>query len=251
MYSFKDRLIDWANQKGAWMHILVAVGITLLITAIILGAAMPSKGAVNTNKADVSQVKTILGTVVDGVATKASQAELNSVAGNVTDILDDQEGDINGLRSKVNTAQTRLNQARTDISTIQNSLAELSKSLVQAYLTGTFGNYVIHAKSSEAGTFTANVHLVYSAPIYVGNATTEDESMSAFYSGMDWTETTPSYATIATFNGTAWGISEVWFNTGIFQLEANDEKEINITCTGLNSTWEPGFAYVEVYGVNA
>jgi hypothetical protein len=243
MYSFKDRLIDWVNNKGAWTHILLAVGITLLVTTIILAAAMPSKGVVNANAGDIGGLKTTIGTVVDALSTKASQTELDGFSENVTNALDDQARDVTGLRNRVNTAETKLNEARTDITNIQDSLAD------QVSLTGTFGNYTLHAKSNVAGNFTANVHLIYSAPIYVGNTTTHDETLSAFYSGISWTETTPLYATVATFNGMAWGISEVWWNIGTFELVGNTEKALNIKCTGLNSTWKPSFAYVEVWRV--
>jgi len=251
MYSFKDSLIDWANQKGAWTRILVAAGIALLVTAIILAAAMPGKGAVNTNKVDIGGLKTTMVAVVDSLDTKASQAELENLSQDVTDTLDDQAGDISGLQTRVGNAESGINEAKTNINAIRNGLKELSNSPPEAYLTGVFENYTLHTKSSEAGIFTANVHLVYLAPIYVGNTTTHDETMSAFYGSINFTAstTTPAYVPVATFDGTAWGISEVWFNVGVFPLAANNEKEIDIECVGLNSTWEPSFAYVEVWPI--
>lgn len=257
MYSLKDRLIDWANQRGAWTHILAAVVIALIITAIILGVAMPSKGVVNDNKTDIGELKSTMVAVVDGLATKASQAELDSFAGNVTEALDDQEVDINGLEARANTADNRINEARGNITTMQgnittmwNDIEAITCSPPEGYLTGTFGNYTLHAECNEAGTFTANVHLVYSAPLRIGNTTTHDEILSAFYSEIIWVETTPTYVAVVTFNGTAWGISEVWWSVGAFELAANTEKEIDISCAWLNSTWEPSFAYVEVYAIN-
>ena len=236
MYSWKDRLRDWANQQGAWTHILVAVGITIIIVAIILAATMPSKGVVDTNAVDIGGLKTAMGAIVDGLATKASQAEFDSLEQNVNDDLDDQAGDVGELYTRMGNAEVKLNEAMTGIPP-------------EAYLTGTFGNYMVHVESSESGVFTANIHLVYSAPIYVGNITTHNEALSAFYSGIIWTEATPSYVAVAAFNGTAWGIDAMWWNVGIFELVADTEKTLNITCAGLNSTWEPSFAYVEVWPI--
>ena len=249
MYSWKDRLTDWANQRGAWTHILVAVGVTLLITTVILAAAMPSKGVVNANVVGIGKVQTTIGTIADGLAKKATRTEFDDLSEVVTDALDDRVGNITGLVSRMNTTEAKLDEARTDITAIQDSLAGLVCSPPEAYLTGTFGDYILHAKSSDAGYFTANVHLVYSAPIHTGNTTTHDEILSAFYSGIIWVETTPSYAAVATFNGTAWGISEVWWNVGTFELAANDETVMDISCAWLNSAWEPNFAYVEVWPI--
>jgi len=249
MYSWKDRLIDWVNQRGAWTHILVAVGIALLITAIILGAAMPSKGVVNANAGRISEVQNTIGTITDGLATKASQADLDNLSQSLTDTIDGQDRDIGGLRTRMSAAENGISEARTDITTIQSDMAGLSNSPPEAYLTGTFSNYTLHAKSNEAGNFTTNVHLVYSAPIYVGNATTHDGTLSAFYDDVIWMETTPAYAAVATFNGTAWGISEVWWNVGIFELEANTEEEIEVSCAWLNNIGESSFAYVGVWSV--
>ena len=246
MYSFKDRLIDWVERRGTWTRILLAVGIALIITVIILAVAMPGKSATNANAVEIGGLKTTIGAVADVLGTKASQTELNSWGQNITQALSAQVLDIIGLRARVKTAEDKLKDGRDDITAIQGSLAEL---LNKAYLTGIFKNYILHAKSSEAGNFTANIHLVYSAPLYVGNTTTHDETLSAFYAGVNWTAsaTMPAYIPVATSNGTVWGISEIWWNIGTFELTANNEKVIGATCAGLNSTWEPSFAYVEVW----
>lgn len=242
--NLKDKIQYWTETKGPWTHILMAVGITMLIVAIILGTAMPSKGQVNTNKVDIGQVKTTLVTVVDGLATKASQAELDNFAGNVTEELEDQADSISNHGTRLGNAETRINEAKSDIAAIQGNLAELN-SPPEAYLTGTFGNYTVHAGCREAGNFTANVHLVYSPS--VGNAANYTEVLDGFYAGVNFTEATQAYVPIAAFNGTVWGISQVWWNIGIFRLVANNETAVSVTCAGLNSTWEPDFAYVEIY----
>jgi len=243
MYSFKDRLIDWVERRGTWARILLAAGIALIITAIILAAAMPGRGVVNANKADIS-------TVIDALTTKASHTELDSWGQDITQALSTQAVDIIGLRARLEAAEDELEDARDDITAIQGSLAELSNSPPEAYLTGTFKNYILHVKSSEVGNFTANVYLVYPAPICVGNTTAYSETVSTFYGGINFTESTPAYVPVATFNGTDWGISKAWWNVGIFPLEATTSTLLNITCVGLNSTWEPSFAYVEVFKAN-
>lgn len=236
MYNFKDRLVDWANTKGAWTHILVAAGIALLFAAIILAAAMPSKVAVNANAVDIGELRDAIGVISNGLGVKASKADLDGV----NDALGEQAGDISVLVSRVGNAEGRLN-------TVEDGLANLPGNSFEAHLTGVFGNYTLSIMSNEAGNFTANVHLVYSPS--VGNATGYSEALNDFYAGINWTALVPAYMCLVTFNGTAWGVSEVWWNICTFSLIANTEKTIAVTCAGLNSTWEPSFAYVEVYRI--
>lgn len=238
MYSWKDKLIDWANQKGAWTHILMGAGIALVIAAIILGAAMPSKGVVNTNAADISDLKNTMGTVADALSNKASQAEFDAWEADVNNALTDYAEDINDFGDRMNNAETRLNA-------VENDVAEFTYSPPEVYLGGEFPDYTLHAKSSETGTYTANVHLVYEAPI-LGTAN-YTQAVEDFYAGL--TDSAADYVPVVTFNGMDWGVSEVWWNIGTFELVVKTETTIDITCAGLNSTWEPSFAYVEVWPI--
>lgn len=254
MYSWKDRLIDWANTKGAWTHILLAVGIALFITTIILAAAMPSKGAVRANAVDIGELQTTTSTISGQLSAKASQADLDNWLQDINATLGIQAGDTNSIGNRISDVEAKV-EAKLDaiegcIVAINNSLAELTCSPLEAYLTGAFGDYALHAISGEAGNFTANVHLVYPAPVYVGNTTSYDETVSAFYAGINFAELPPTYIPTITFNGTAWGISEVWWNIGTFELAVNTEKAISITCAGLNIAWKPSFAYVEVWPIS-
>jgi hypothetical protein len=231
MYSFKDRLIDWANGKGAWTHILMAAGIALIITAIILAVAMPSKDSISANAQDIGALHTTVNSVVGQLGLKASQADLELKANqadldDVINVIGSQAGDINSLGDRVAALET------------------INCSLPEAYLTGTFGNYTLHV-SGEPGNYTAIVHLVYSPPMTILNATNYGEAIDFFYTGINWTAAnSTSYIPTVTFNGTSWGISEVWFNVGVFVL--TDEAEIPVP-VALNIT--PSFAYVEIYRI--
>lgn len=247
MYSFKDRLIDWANQRGAWTHIMVAVGIALVITAIILAAAMPSKSTINANAADISEFQAAIDMISARLSTKISQAELDNWVQNINNALGTQAGDISSLGNRVGNAETRLSGVEGNVTAINDSWAKLTCSPPEAYLTGTFRDYTLHVKSSEAGNFTANMHLVYSPS--VGNAINYTETLDGFYAGINWAEPSiPAYICSVNFNGSAWGISEVWFNIGTFEITDN-ETRIDITCAGLNSAWEPDFVYAEVFKI--
>lgn len=323
MYSWKDRLVEWIDQRGAWTRILVAVGIMVVITIIILLAAIPSKSAVNDNTAGISEVQTTLG-------TKASQSELNSWSQNISKKLGTlataaslanainqiKESDIKTMQGRLTTAEGKLEDAGIDIDalvtqaaihginittlkawsdnmsiTISDAIAQIKvatnqtmineqdivvlealtdsitgnvtamfttlldiegdledamNSPPEAYLTGTFGNYILHAKSNVAGDFTANVHLVFSPPLGVGNATTYSQAVANFYASLIWmAPNIKAYVPVPTYNGIDWGISEVWWSVDTFELAANTETNFNIIFGGLAAM--PSFAYVVIY----
>lgn len=243
----RDKLQEIADRldlsREAWGKIAIAVGISLIIVVIILAIVMPSKGMVNDAIADFQgQVNTISQQVQGAISqsqdalSQAQQAQ--SAIQNITDSLGIQAGELSLYHAQLTNAFGRLNA-------VENSVANFHCSVPEDYLTGLFPNYTLCVKSSEAGNFTANVHLAYPAPIYVGNTTSYDETVSAFYAGINFTQPTLAYVPVITFNGTSWGISEVWFNISTF--EVIDEASIPITCLGLNLT--PSFAYVEVYKI--
>lgn len=245
--SFRQRLQFWAQQKGPWTHILIAVGIAVLILGILMASCTASKGAVNTNAADIAETQTTLATVTNSVGTKASQAALEALESDITDALGDQAADISDLDERTGIAETKLAQARTDITTIQGQIAGVINSPLSATLAGTFGNYTMSVKSDEAGDFMAKVHLVYGPG--AGNATSYVDVITDFYGTVNWSvnATVPQYVVVPTYDGTTWSVAEVWWDTGTFGLVADTEKDIDITCAGLDSAWAPGYAYVEVY----
>jgi len=229
-----DRL---SLSKEAWIHIGMAVGIAVVISAIILVTTTPR---ISKYLDDVdclfANITTITGDI-DGI-----HGALDEI-GNLSEDVEDYASDINTLTSRINDADSRINAA-------MNDLEELVCSPPDAYLSGTFGNYTLHSKASKAGNFTANIHLVYVSPLVAGNATTRDEAMQTFYGSINWTVPfLRDYICTPTYNGAAWGISQVSFNIGTFAMVANTEKTVGIEFGGLNSSYEPDFAYVEVYPI--
>jgi len=224
-------------SKEAWIHIGMAVGIAVVISAIILVTTTPR---ISTYLDDVdclfANITTITGDI-DGI-----HGALDEI-GNLSEDVEDYAGDINTLTSRINDADSRINAA-------MNDLGELVCSPPDAYLSGTFGNYTLHLKASKAGNFTANVHLAYSSPVSVGNATTQDEALRAFYGSINWTSPfLRDYICTLTYNRTVWEVSRVSFNIGTFALVAGTEKTLSIKFGGLNSSYEPDFVYVEVYPI--
>ena len=239
--EINDRL---GLNKESWIHIGIAAGIAVIIGAIIVVTATPR---VSTYLDDISQlnaqIKAAAGDVnnILGLGELATDDDLN----NLNSTVADHATDIGMLNSRINDADGRINA-------IVNDLAELVCSPPDAYLSEEFSNYILHAKSSKAGNFTANVHLVYSPPIAVGNATTRDETINAFYAGINWTGgVVQNYIPTASYNGTAWGISEVSFNIGSFYLATDIDTDIDIITRGLSNTYKPAFAYVDIYSAGS
>lgn len=240
--KWTDRVKDSVKEiltthKATIIAVAVAIAIAAAISGGMIHELAPSKDAYND---DITRL--------DGEMA----AMTNHVVG-LTDDMEDilelgalaTEDDISALQSRMGTAEDKIQEAQEDIANLPGSPPE-------GYLTGDFGSYTLHAKCSIAGNYAAKVNLVYSPPMGVGNATTMDEAVAAFYSSVNWAEASvPDYICGITYSGntTSWGISQVWWNTGTFELVANTEKSVAVTFGGLNVTYEPDFAYAEVYPV--
>ena len=230
-----DRIRD---HKETIIKIAVVVAIAAGISAIMVHGLSLSKGDIS----NIDESIAALSADVDGIIAQGPLA--------AKDQLDAIGNQAESNRDKISRLQTRMGNAESLITTVQDDLAEVIASPPEGYLTGTVGYYTLHTKASEDGEFTANVHLVYSPPISVGNATTQDGALQSFYGGINWTA--PSlrdYICSLAYNGTAWEVSRVSFNIGTFALTANTETTIDIMFGGLSNTYAPDFVYVEVYQV--
>jgi hypothetical protein len=239
-----DKLSDIGERlslsKETWIHIGMAVGIAVVISVIILITTTPR---IDTYNDDINQLNADIASTAGeldgilGLGPLATDDDLNTLNGTVAD----HTSDIGYLNSRINDTDGRINA-------ITNDLEGLVCSPPDAYLTGIFGNYTLHIKSSKAGNFTANVNLIYSTPIVVGNATTHCGAISAFYASINWTApNVQGYVPTVAYNGAAWGITKVSLNIGTFALAAGAETTIDIILSGLNSTYKPSFAYIDIY----
>ena len=238
------------NRESA-IHVALAVVVAIGISAAMIHGIAPSKSIYNADMERMEAGITHIGSNLANLSMDtdtilalwplATQGDLEAVSDTVTT----HTTNIAGL-------QTRIGNAENRISEVQEDIAALPGSPPEGYLTGTVGNYTLHAECSIAGNYTANVNLVYLIPKSVGNATTQDEALNLFYSGINWAATSvPGYVGTLTYNGNTglWGISRVSFNIGIFAMAANTETDVGIKFSGLNSTYAPDFAYVEVWPV--
>jgi hypothetical protein len=242
--SFKDRI---AEHKGSIIRWVAIVGIAAIISAIMVMALAVDKGIYTKGMDRAEAGITAMGSKVadiqsdvDGILARgplATSAELTAVGNKVL-----------AQAANISEIKTRMDSAEMGITTLQQAMG----SPPEGYLTGTFGNstgnYTLHAKCSEAGNFTANINLVYSAPVSLGNTTTYDGAMQVFYGSVNWTAAnTTVYVPTLAYNSTAWRVSKVQFSIGVFPLTANNETAIPVVFSGLNATYEPNFAYVEIY----
>lgn len=240
MYSWKERLSDWWNEvkdrleltKPVLIHMCLVLSITFLITGVILGIMGGSISRDIKDQAD--QFASNLTAISDQV--QASQDEFEAaMTQQFEDWQDGIDNNLAGFYDLIGILQSELDQLQSDLG-----------SLTLPYLAGEFGNYSLHVKAVTGGNFTANVHLHYSSGI--GNSTGYAAALDYFYAGVNWTmEGVPSYVCQPAFNGIAWGITDVWFNIGSFVLMPGGESILPVACTGLNTTWVPDRAYVEVF----
>lgn len=217
--------------RESWKAIGIAVGVSLVIVAIILAVAMPRQAYYQ------EQIDTLSASWAYAVIQ--NQETVNKLWDKVQNIT----GAFSNQTDELNLYHAQLLDALDRLSIAENNLANFHCS-IEGYLTGTYPDYKLYVKTSEAGNYTADVHLVYQPA--AGNYTSYNQTLTEFYASINFTAA-PAYATTITFNGTAWGISEVWFNIGVYGIEPPSVAVIPITCTGLNLT--PSFAYVEVFKV--
>ena len=248
--SFKDRI---AEHKGSIIKVIAVIGIAAIISAVMVMALAVGKDTYTTAMDRMEAGITVTGAKVADIENDvddilalgplATRADVANVTSRTEAITQD-----------VGTLQTSLGLAQTKILNLEAQLALVAGSPPEGYLTGTFanstGNYTLHAKCSEAGNFTANINLVYSAPVSLGNATAYDDAMQVFYGSINWTAAnTTVYVPTLAYNSTTWGVSKVQFNIGTFGLAANNETTIPVLFGGLNATYAPDFSYVEIWPV--
>ena len=243
--SIVDRIKE---HKAIIIQVAVVVAIAVIVGAIMVPSLAPSKSLYATDIARLDGGIAGIGTHINTLGTDLTNqiGDLESDVQSHNTTLDTIGKKAAGNSADIDSLQTRADDTETKITILE---AE-EGSPPEGYLTGTMDNYTLHAKSSEAGNFTANVHLVYSPPVSVGNATTQDEALQAFYGSITWTALTiRDYVPTLTYNSTAWHVSQVWFNIGTFTMAANNETAVAVKFGGLNSTYEPDFSYVEVWPV--
>jgi hypothetical protein len=243
-----QKIMDKIRQ---YKQTLIQIGIVMGIAAIISATMVLTLAA---SKGDLAQA--VENTQTDYAVASAHYTEIRGDVDDIKDRLPDGNGILltSGALDAV-TNQTQVNSQ--DISALQvqqdldhagllalnATVSALPNSLPEAYLTGTFGDYTLHAKCSEAGNYTANINLVYSPPVWIdgGNETIE-EALVELSPVLNWI--TPATA----YNGTHWALTSVVFNIGVFELDANVEKAIPVAF-GNSSSIQPSYAYVEIWRV--
>lgn len=234
----KEKIMDALREfsyryeltREAWVRIGIAAGITILITGIIILASSPS-GAIARLDDAVSDINNTL----EG-GPFATDADLDNISNQVAY----HGGNISWLDTRTCNVENQVALVRADVEHIICSSPD-------AHLQGAALECILYVKSSHSGDYTANVHLVYSPPMAAGNATNYTAAVDYFYASINWTVANYSYVPTFSFSGSTWGILDVWFNIGSFELTAYTEEAINIRCLGLNIT--PAFSYVEVYKI--
>ena len=240
MYTWKEKLADWwARVKDRWdlnpgllRAVLMSAGVTAILLAIMAGIIVTGL------KADIRQQGEQFTTDLAD-ASGQLQADNEDFQANVTEQLGLGLADY----------QTLLQGVQDELAGLQLDLGGWVFADLTAHpgpLPEDWGSYLAHMTSPSGGTYTANVHLHYSPGI--GNSTNYTAALDYFYSGINWTTPgVPGYVCNPSFNGTAWGITEVWFNIGTFTLMPGEMVVQPVACVGLNATWMPDQAYMEVF----
>lgn len=180
-----------------------------------------------------------------GLDVMANAANITGLTGNVTTLT----GVVGSHTGHLDLLDDDVEALANNVTAIHGELETIG-SPPEAYLTGNLaaGNLTVHAEASYNGTYATNIHLVFDPAVTVGNATTYSEAVANWTATVNWSHADVKlYIPVATYNGTAWVITQVWWSTGTFDLVADTEKDISILFGGLADT--PDHAYVEIYPV--
>ena len=240
--SFIDRIADRLNlSKEVWIHIGIACGIAVLIGSLIVLGITPRNSEVAGLHDEIDGVATAIGGLTTDV--DAIQAAIDGMAGLPNDVA----GHANWLAD----LDSRVDDTEYRITTVAADLEDITCSPPETRLTGTFGDYTLYVNSSEPGNFTVILHMAYEPPLAAGGVNaTYNEAMAGFYMGMV-TSLDRYYIPALVYSGgdNRWLVTEVSFNVGVFDMEADTSTTVDITFTGLTITQAPDFAYVEVHEI--
>lgn len=258
--QYSELVEDMGLQSGnitAWQTRLTDAAGDITGLGRTLGALNATVGNVTTNVTvmqsllatfNVSLADNLTAILSLGFNLTALGSDIEINAGNITDL----KGDVATLAGTVGSHSGYLDLLDDDVEALAGNITAMQGELEtigsppEAYLSGnlTSGNLTIHAEASEAGDYTADVHLVFTPTIGVGNATTYSEAVANWTATVNWAVADAKlYIPVASYNGTTWAISQVWWNVGAFELAA--DTDIAVLFGGLADM--PSFAYVEIY----
>jgi hypothetical protein len=236
----KGKISEWwqvtTQTRPTLAYVGLSVVLALAITGIILAIAIPGAKGDAMAYARQQSTQAMNNMTATRVQLQADfdvfRAALNE---QVTEALD-------GMGSSVYQATAAVAAMSADLASLWATVAGLNQTAMSSYLSGSFGNYTIHAWSGAGGNFTGNVHLVYSPGKDIA-------ALDDLVAGINWTAEVPAYKPAFTFNGTDWVVAELWFNVGVLQLQPGDQAIFPVSCIGLNEAWQPTLAYVDVFSL--
>lgn len=223
-------------DRASVIHIIIAVIVSLIFCAIIVNNTSVGQDVFTEEMAEVKGTVNGFGARV--VDNEAALATVYEQYGGVANTVGQHTGDIGAL-------QTRMATAEGNITRLGDRINEVG-SPPEGYLTGSPGNYTLHARASQAGNYTANIHLVFAPAVATGNDTLEG-ALDVFLGTITWNATyIKPYVPVLSYNGTGWVVTEVWWNLGTFALP-DGTKDITVLFGGLPRF--PTYSYVEIYPV--
>lgn len=228
-------------HKVLLIQIGAVISIAVIVAAVMIHDIVPTKTAFTKEVERLDTGITTVGSTVSGLGSRLVAIEASAQA---------TQEELDAATDAMATLHTRLDLANEHIDTLSAQL-EAAEAMFgsppEAWLTGTAGNYTLHAKASEAGNFTATIHLSYETPVEATNGTYQ-QALDAFYGSIDWdADNLNDYVPALSYDGTGWNVIRVSFSVGVFKLEAKTEKAIAVLFDGLHEHYAPDWAYVEIW----
>ena len=172
---------------------------------------------------------------------------LEVVVANITANLTAQGQTLVALNTTATDHSAAIEALAADITAIEAAIEALEVELAtmtrppEAWLTGSFSNYTVHARAGKTGDYLAIVHLCYAPPI----------GIEEFYGSINWdVYALSNYVEEWTWaGGDDWAITKVSFSIGVFDIKAGKATTIQVVTGGIHADYAPNWAYVEIWPV--
>lgn len=215
-WSLWDKIPEeFKPDPEGWAHIAIAALIAILVSCLIVLSLLPARAPAT----EIDRLDNADDTLAGQIDTlQSTMGTFTGDVANVNDALADYALDVVNLKWRVTATE--------------NAIDDLNG--------WEFSDYELTIQGS--GNFTADICLVLD-PMVAVNATTYNEAVAFFYSGVNFTTANHDYIPVIVFDGTNWLITQAWFSTGIIEVDA--VKTVDITVIGLSGT--VNYAYANIY----
>jgi hypothetical protein len=246
-----DKIKEWVKANRLY---LIQAGCVIAIAVIVAAIMIPDMAVTH------GRLAATMNRFEQGISHIGSEiADLSNVVqgidndlGAAEDKVDALEGTVGGYDGAIAVATAKadaVDAALDDaVEDLQGQITAINATTLEAWLTGNYPDFTVHAMGGKAGNYTSTIYLCYAEPVVL-SAGNHTAAMDEFYASIDWDEAEFAYIPALSYDGEDWVVTAISFSIGVFDLEAGVEKTIDVVAGGIHEDFAPDWAYVEIWPV--